>query len=113
MGLQDRRFSDEIDKLTGYKTKSLLCMPIRNSDGEIIGVAQAINKSSSGELFTEDDEKVNCVVKVTSVNAAVGSLDMMVSGLDVQWRLRLCQPAPNTPAGENDLFQMSLNALIT
>lgn len=57
-GLQDRRFSDEIDKLTGYKTKSLLCMPIRNSDGEIIGVAQAINKSSSGELFTEDDEKV-------------------------------------------------------
>lgn len=57
-GFQDRRFSDEIDKLTGYKTKSLLCMPIRNSDGEIIGVAQAINKSSSGELFTEDDEKV-------------------------------------------------------
>lgn len=58
-GLQDRRFSDEIDKLTGYKTKSLLCMPIRNSDGEIIGVAQAINKTSSGELFTEDDEKVS------------------------------------------------------
>lgn len=57
-GLQDRRFSDEIDKLTGYKTKSLLCMPICNSDGEIIGVAQAINKTSSGELFTEDDEKV-------------------------------------------------------
>ncbi|KAM4609066.1 dual 3',5'-cyclic-AMP and -GMP phosphodiesterase 11A isoform 2-T2 [Polymixia lowei] len=55
---QDRRFSDEIDKMTGYKTKSLLCMPIRNSDGEIIGVAQAINKSSSGALFTEDDEKV-------------------------------------------------------
>lgn len=68
---QDRRFSDEIDKLTGYKTKSLLCMPIRNSDGEIIGVAQAINKSSSGELFTEDDEKVisytceyRCCVKI-------------------------------------------------
>ncbi|XP_019945560.1 dual 3',5'-cyclic-AMP and -GMP phosphodiesterase 11A [Paralichthys olivaceus] len=55
---QDRRFSDEIDKLTGYKTKSLLCMPIHNSDGEIIGVAQAINKNSNGELFNEDDEKV-------------------------------------------------------
>lgn len=55
---QDRRFSDEIDKLTGYKTKSLLCMPIRSSDGEIIGVAQAINKTSSVEIFAEDDEKV-------------------------------------------------------
>uniref|UniRef100_A0A9J7ZU37 Dual 3',5'-cyclic-AMP and -GMP phosphodiesterase 11A n=1 Tax=Cyprinus carpio carpio TaxID=630221 RepID=A0A9J7ZU37_CYPCA len=55
---QDHRFSDEIDKLTGYKTKSLLCMPIHNSDGEVIGVAQAINKSPGGALFTEDDEKV-------------------------------------------------------
>nr|XP_020633679.1 dual 3',5'-cyclic-AMP and -GMP phosphodiesterase 11A-like [Pogona vitticeps] len=55
---QDRRFNDEIDKLTGYKTKSLLCMPIRNSDGEIIGVAQAINKTTGGAPFTDDDEKV-------------------------------------------------------
>ncbi|OCT63627.1 hypothetical protein XELAEV_18044725mg [Xenopus laevis] len=55
---QDRRFSDEIDKLTGYKTKSLLCMPIRSSDGEIIGVAQAINKTPGGAPFIEDDEKV-------------------------------------------------------
>ncbi|KAM4026352.1 dual 3',5'-cyclic-AMP and -GMP phosphodiesterase 11A [Anomaloglossus baeobatrachus] len=55
---QDRRFSDEIDKLTGYKTKSLLCMPIQNSDGEIIGVAQGINKTPAGAPFTEDDEKV-------------------------------------------------------
>ncbi|KAL0626329.1 LINE-1 retrotransposable element ORF1 protein [Plecturocebus cupreus] len=54
----DRRFNDEIDKLTGYKTKSLLCMPIRSSDGEIIGVAQAINKIPEGAPFTEDDEKV-------------------------------------------------------
>ncbi|CAL8369890.1 unnamed protein product [Arctogadus glacialis] len=55
---QDRRFSDEIDKMTGYKTQSLLCMPIHNSDGEVIGVAQAINKSPGGALFTEEDERV-------------------------------------------------------
>ncbi|XP_006636273.1 dual 3',5'-cyclic-AMP and -GMP phosphodiesterase 11A isoform X1 [Lepisosteus oculatus] len=55
---EDHRFSDEIDKLTGYKTKSILCMSICNSDGEVIGVAQAINKNPSGGPFTEDDEKV-------------------------------------------------------
>lgn len=33
-------------------------MPIRSSDGEIIGVAQAINKIPEGTPFTEDDEKV-------------------------------------------------------
>ncbi|KAK2903309.1 hypothetical protein Q8A67_008022 [Cirrhinus molitorella] len=55
---EDHRFSDEIDKLTGYKTQSILCMAIRNSDGEVIGVVQAINKNPSGNPFTEDDEKV-------------------------------------------------------
>lgn len=56
--LQDHRFSDEIDKLTGYKTQSILCMAICNSDGEVIGVVQAINKNPMGAPFTEDDEKV-------------------------------------------------------
>ncbi|XP_055067755.2 dual 3',5'-cyclic-AMP and -GMP phosphodiesterase 11A isoform X2 [Misgurnus anguillicaudatus] len=55
---EDHRFSDEIDKLTGYKTQSILCMAIRNSDGEVIGVVQAINRNPSGTPFTEDDEKV-------------------------------------------------------
>ncbi|XP_032903708.1 dual 3',5'-cyclic-AMP and -GMP phosphodiesterase 11A-like [Amblyraja radiata] len=54
---EDHRFNDEIDKLTGYKTKSILCMPIQNCDGEIIGVAQAINKNLAGVPFTEEDEK--------------------------------------------------------
>lgn len=57
--LQDHRFSDEIDKLTGYKTQSILCMAICNSDGEVIGVVQAINKNPIGTPFTEDDEKVS------------------------------------------------------
>ena len=56
---QDHRFSDEIDKLTGYKTQSILCMAICNSDGEVIGVVQAINKNPMGAPFTEDDEKVS------------------------------------------------------
>ncbi|KAF4103460.1 hypothetical protein G5714_016343 [Onychostoma macrolepis] len=55
---EDHRFSDEIDKLTGYKTQSILCMAISNSDGEVIGVVQAINKNPSGTPFTEDNEKV-------------------------------------------------------
>ncbi|XP_010158962.1 PREDICTED: dual 3',5'-cyclic-AMP and -GMP phosphodiesterase 11A-like, partial [Eurypyga helias] len=33
-------------------------MPIRSSDGEIIGVAQAINKTPGGAPFSDDDEKV-------------------------------------------------------
>ncbi|MDJ0705619.1 MAG: GAF domain-containing protein [Leptolyngbyaceae cyanobacterium MO_188.B28] len=37
-----------IDASSGYRTCSLLCMPILNQDGEIIGVTQLINKKKAG-----------------------------------------------------------------
>ncbi|XP_037903168.1 dual 3',5'-cyclic-AMP and -GMP phosphodiesterase 11-like isoform X2 [Hermetia illucens] len=54
---KDERFNREIDSLTGYRTKALLCMPIKDSSGDVVGVAQVINKLN-GESFTENDEKV-------------------------------------------------------
>ena len=54
---QDSRYNDEVDQITGYKTVSLLCMPIRNADDEIVAVAQVINKTNE-KGFTKDDEKV-------------------------------------------------------
>ncbi|KAF9789058.1 hypothetical protein SFRURICE_007250 [Spodoptera frugiperda] len=53
----DERFNHDIDQQTGYKTRSLLCMPIKDINGEVIGVAQVINKQSDGP-FTAYDEKV-------------------------------------------------------
>lgn len=40
----DERFNQEVDLQTGFKTKSILCAPIRTARGEIIGVAQTLNK---------------------------------------------------------------------
>lgn len=37
------------DRDTGYRTCSLLCMPVRNADGELIGVTQLINKTKQGQ----------------------------------------------------------------
>ncbi|XP_023938951.1 dual 3',5'-cyclic-AMP and -GMP phosphodiesterase 11 isoform X1 [Bicyclus anynana] len=54
---KDERFNHDIDQQTGYKTRSLLCMPIKDINGEVIGVAQVINKQSDGP-FTTYDEKV-------------------------------------------------------
>ncbi|XP_078354204.1 cGMP-specific 3',5'-cyclic phosphodiesterase-like [Oculina patagonica] len=54
----DPRFNPEIDKATGYRTHSILCMPIKSHDGEVIGVAQIINKKSGEHQFTQKDEKV-------------------------------------------------------
>lgn len=41
----DERFNAEVDKETGFKTQSILCAPVKNAKGEIIGVAQVLNKA--------------------------------------------------------------------
>ncbi len=50
----DPRFNSEIDHRTGYHTRSLLCMPVKNREGTVIAVIQAINKLDGD--FSEDDE---------------------------------------------------------
>src|SRR5947209_7056760 len=53
----DPRFNPDVDKETGYRTKSILCVPMRSIEGEAVGVLQALNKIS-GETFTEEDEEL-------------------------------------------------------
>ncbi len=50
----DSRFNPEVDKNTGYKTKTILCMPIMNNNHEIIGAFQVLNKIDG--IFTKNDE---------------------------------------------------------
>ncbi|MCD8377622.1 MAG: GAF domain-containing protein [Candidatus Gastranaerophilales bacterium] len=52
----DERFNKEIDLKTGYTTKTILCMPIRNIEQEIIGAFQILNKLSG--YFTPEDEDI-------------------------------------------------------
>lgn len=49
----DPRFNPEIDKRTGYHTHNMLCMPLKNKDGKIIGVFQLLNKKNGS--FDDDD----------------------------------------------------------
>jgi adenylate cyclase len=49
----DPRFNPTIDRETGYVTKTILCAPLCTAKGDVIGVAQALNKV--GGLFTEHE----------------------------------------------------------
>jgi signal transduction histidine kinase len=51
-------FDSHIDKLTGYKTKNIISIPIINSKKETMGVFQVLNKLSNNEKFHEDDIKL-------------------------------------------------------
>lgn len=50
----DSRFNSEVDTKTGYRTKTILCMPIMNNNREIIGAFQVLNKIDG--IFTKNDE---------------------------------------------------------
>ncbi|GAB4363796.1 MAG: hypothetical protein Kow0042_01970 [Calditrichia bacterium] len=49
----DPRFNPEVDRKTGYRTRSVLCMPVRDKSGEIIAVVQTLNKKNGS--FTLED----------------------------------------------------------
>jgi adenylate cyclase len=51
---RDPRFNKEVDRRTGYRTESILTMPIVNKAGDCIGVTQVLNKH--GGRFTGKDE---------------------------------------------------------
>jgi len=49
----NKRFNQEVDKRTGYRTRNILCVPIRNKNREVIGVTQVLNKHA-GDFDAED-----------------------------------------------------------
>jgi Nif-specific regulatory protein len=49
------KFNRDIDKKTGYRTKTVLCIPMKDTDGEPLGVLQTLNKKEG--LFSKEDEE--------------------------------------------------------
>mmetsp|Transcript_29245 Transcript_29245/g.34443 ORF Transcript_29245/g.34443 Transcript_29245/m.34443 type:complete len:1163 (+) Transcript_29245:81-3569(+) len=46
----DPRFNQFVDKETGFYTRNMVCCPIKTKKGNVIGVAQLINKLKGGAL---------------------------------------------------------------
>ncbi len=63
---KDKRFNDEIDRKTGFVTKSILCAPIKTARGEIIGVVQTLNKRD-GRFTLEDLDLLTAMATQASV----------------------------------------------
>ncbi len=79
---QDPRFNPEIDKKTGYRTRSILTMPLYNKMHEIIGVFQILNKRNGP--FTKDDENLLAAISQIAATAIENAqlYDEQVKSLD-------------------------------
>ncbi len=51
---KDKRFDPHVDQATGFRTSSILCQPMVNYRGKIVGVIQVLNKKEG--YFTVEDE---------------------------------------------------------
>ncbi len=76
---QDVRFDAEWDRRTGYRTRSIVAVPLRGRDESVLGVVQCLNKRSGRGVFDEEDltllETLAAQTSVAIENARlVGSL---------------------------------------
>ena len=51
---EDERFSPNVDQQSGYRTRSMLCAPMHDSLGKVIGVVQVLNKKN--DVFSAEDQ---------------------------------------------------------
>ena len=51
----DPRFNREVDSATGFRTRSILCLPLHDSHGDVFAVTQLLNRRD-GRPFGEADE---------------------------------------------------------
>ncbi|MBA4407223.1 hypothetical protein C0389_08120 [bacterium] len=69
---KDSRFNSGYDELSGYKTKSMICFPVKNIDGVVVGVLQLLNNRDGH--FTDRDEKFLTALSIHSAIAINNAL---------------------------------------
>lgn len=59
----------QVDETSGFKTKTILCMPIHNSTAEIMGVVQLLNKMDNTPFNANDENlfEVNIVQQIENI----------------------------------------------
>lgn len=78
---QDKRFQPEMDLKTGYVTRSIICLPILNHLGHVVGVAQLVNNKRPSGKFTDKDEQVNTWIAFFLSVTHLHSLFLLLSPL--------------------------------
>ena len=62
----DPRFNSAVDRQSGFVTRTVLCMPVVNRDGRVIGVTETINKKR-GRFDANDIDMLNALNSQISI----------------------------------------------
>jgi putative nucleotidyltransferase with HDIG domain len=69
---KDPKFNPEVDKKTGYTTKSMLTMTMRNRFNKTIGVFQVLNRKQG--RFTKENEEILAAIASLAASAIENSM---------------------------------------
>lgn len=87
---KDTRFAQDLDRITGYQTRTVLAVPLRGRDGKPLGVFEVLNKSRGS--FTEEDEgllRILATMAATFIENATLYEDLRRSHLETIYRMAL------------------------
>jgi sigma-B regulation protein RsbU (phosphoserine phosphatase) len=111
----DERFDRSLDQASGYRTHSMLCVPIKNRNGRIVGVLQLLNKRSGafGDADLRFLDAISDHMAIAMENAQM-HLELVEKqrmerelqlGREIQSRL---MPSPPSDVAGTELAAMSL-----
>ncbi len=86
----ERRFFAEIDKMTGYRTTSLLAVPVRDSEDLLFGVLQVLNRRGGGVFTPEEAQKLEGIARMVG-----GALERT----SLVQEIRRAKEQPDAPVG--------------
>ncbi len=87
----DSRFSKELDLITGFRTTSLLCVPLINKDGNVIGVFHVSNKNDNMPFNRKDEGLLKLLAAFAGGSIEIASLyeEVKLSNMETIYRLAI------------------------
>ncbi len=87
---RDTRFAQDLDRITGYQTRSVLAVPLKGRDGHALGVFEVLNKRQNS--FNEEDEgllRILATMASSFIENATLYDDLRRSHLETIYRMAL------------------------
>jgi putative ABC transport system ATP-binding protein len=63
----DPRFNRDVDRKTGFRTRSILSLPVKNLEGRVFAVAQLLNRKDGRPFDAEDEQRFASFVRSIGV----------------------------------------------
>ena len=87
---RDTRFMQDFDKITGYQTKTVLAVPLKDREGKALGIFEVLNKSKGA--FNEEDEgflRILAPIAASSIENARLYENLRKSHLETIYRMAM------------------------